>query len=64
MTLSQKQPPPAEFGDFQPIDPWKSSELVVRGRKLPHLEVTGALTLLPSAVIGTSSFLLERAISQ
>ena len=42
MTPGQKQPPPAKFGDFQPIDPWKSSELVVRGRKLPHLEVAGA----------------------
>jgi REP element-mobilizing transposase RayT len=42
MTLSQKQPQPAEFGDFQPIDPWRSSELVVRGPKLPHLEVAGA----------------------
>ena len=31
-----------EVGDFQPIDPRKSSELVVRRRNLPHLEVPRA----------------------
>jgi REP element-mobilizing transposase RayT len=39
--LSGKQPPPVEFRDFQPVDPWKSIKLVV-SRKLPHLEVARA----------------------
>jgi hypothetical protein len=38
----QKQPPSPGLGQFQPLDPWKSRELVVRSRKLPHLEVAGA----------------------
>jgi REP element-mobilizing transposase RayT len=42
LPVSQKQPISVDFSDFQPIDPWKSSELVVRSRKLPHLEVAGA----------------------
>jgi REP element-mobilizing transposase RayT len=40
--VSQKHPAAVELNDFQPLDPWKSSELVVRSRKLPHLEVAGA----------------------
>ena len=43
--MSQK-PPPLELSDFQPVDPWKSSEMVVRSRKLPHLEVPGATYLV------------------
>ena len=42
MAVSQKQPPASEDSDFQPVEPWKSSEMVVRSRKLPHLEVPGA----------------------
>jgi hypothetical protein len=40
--VSEKNPSAAELDDFQPLDPWKSSELVVKSRKLPHLTVTGA----------------------
>ena len=40
--MSEKYPLAAELDDFQPVDPWKSSELVVKSRKLPHLTVTGA----------------------
>jgi REP-associated tyrosine transposase len=40
--VSQKHRTAVELSDFQPLDPWKSSELVVRRRKLPHLEVAGA----------------------
>jgi REP element-mobilizing transposase RayT len=40
--VSEKYPSAAELDDFQPVDPWKSSELVVKSRKLPHLTVTGA----------------------
>ena len=39
---SQKHPAAVEYHDFQPVDPWKSTGLVVRSRKLPHLEVAGA----------------------
>jgi REP element-mobilizing transposase RayT len=42
MPVAAKQPPALEFSDFQPVDPWKSSEVVVRSRKLPHLEMPGA----------------------
>ena len=41
----EKPPQAVELADFQPLDPWKSSELVVRSRKLPHLEVAGAKEL-------------------
>jgi REP element-mobilizing transposase RayT len=40
--VSQKHPAAVELSDFQPLDPWKSSDVVVRSRKLPHLEVAGA----------------------
>jgi len=40
--VSEKYPLAAELDDFQPVDPWKSSELMVKSRKLPHLTVTGA----------------------
>jgi REP element-mobilizing transposase RayT len=40
--VSQKQPTAVELSDFQPINPWKSRELVVRSRKLPHLEAAVA----------------------
>jgi REP element-mobilizing transposase RayT len=40
--VSEKYAAAAELDDFQPVDPWKSSELVVKSRKLPHLTVTGA----------------------
>ena len=40
--MIEKQPRAVELTDFQPLDPWKSSELVVRSRKLPHLELAGA----------------------
>ena len=40
--VSEKEPSAARLADFQPVDPWKSGELVVKGRKLPHLTVTGA----------------------
>ncbi|MBV8452052.1 MAG: transposase [Deltaproteobacteria bacterium] len=40
--MSKQHPIETELSDFQPLDPWKSSELVVRSRKLPHLEVAGA----------------------
>jgi len=40
--MSEKYPSPAELDDFQPVDPWRSSELIVKSRKLPHLTVTGA----------------------
>ena len=40
--MTEKQPPAVELIDFEPFDPRKSSELVVRSRKLPHLEVAGA----------------------
>jgi REP element-mobilizing transposase RayT len=38
----KEQQPPSELNVFQPVDPWKSSDLVVRSRRLPHLEVAGA----------------------
>jgi REP element-mobilizing transposase RayT len=40
--VTEKQPRAAELDEFQPIDPWKSRQLLVRSRKLPHLEVMGA----------------------
>jgi REP element-mobilizing transposase RayT len=40
--VSEKEPSAAELDDFQPVDPWKSSELVVKSRKLPHVTITGA----------------------
>jgi REP element-mobilizing transposase RayT len=40
--VSQKHPAAVELSDFQPLDRWQSSELVVRSRQLPHLEVAGA----------------------
>jgi REP element-mobilizing transposase RayT len=42
MSVSQKHPAAVELSEFQPLDPWKSSELVVKSRKLPHLELAGA----------------------
>jgi REP element-mobilizing transposase RayT len=40
--VSEKYPSAAEVDHFQPLNPWKSAELVVKSRKLPHLTVTGA----------------------
>jgi hypothetical protein len=40
--VSEKNPSAAELDHFQPLDPSKSSELVVKSRKLPDLTVTGA----------------------
>ena len=40
--MSEKYPSAAELDDCQPVDLWKSRELVVKSRKLPHLTVTGA----------------------
>jgi REP element-mobilizing transposase RayT len=40
--MSEKYRTAAELDDFQPVDPWKSSELVVKSRRLPHPTVTGA----------------------
>ncbi|MBV8356445.1 MAG: hypothetical protein JO189_00705, partial [Deltaproteobacteria bacterium] len=40
--MSEKYRSAAELDDFLPVDPWKSSELVVKSRKLPHLTVSGA----------------------
>ncbi|MBV8361848.1 MAG: hypothetical protein JO189_28520 [Deltaproteobacteria bacterium] len=59
--MSQK-PPPLELSDFQPVDPWKSSEMVVRSRKLPHLEVPERPISLRFAVIRNSSFPLKHVI--
>jgi hypothetical protein len=38
---SKQRPDPDPFG-FEAIDPWKSENLTVRRRSLPHLEVPGA----------------------
>jgi REP element-mobilizing transposase RayT len=42
MFMSEKRPAVPELYEFQPVDPWKSDERVVRSRKLPHVEVSGA----------------------
>src|SRR5438874_1632969 len=39
--MNQKPPNP-ELPPFQPINPWKSAELIFTRRNLPHLEVPGA----------------------
>ena len=40
--MSEKYRSAAGLDDFLPVDPWKSSELVVKSRRLPQLTVTGA----------------------
>jgi hypothetical protein len=40
--VSEKESAAAQPADLQPVHPWKSRELVVKSRKLPHLTVTGA----------------------
>jgi REP element-mobilizing transposase RayT len=40
--LSRKEPSETGLDGFQPIDPWKSEDLVFKRRNLPHLEVPGA----------------------
>lgn len=38
----ERDRPPNDPDNFQPTDPWKSPDLSVRRRNLPHLEVPGA----------------------
>jgi hypothetical protein len=61
--VNRKDPSAAALDDFQRRStPWKSSELVVRSRKLAHLEVAGATYFITFAVMRNSSFLPEHVI--
>ncbi|HJU10170.1 MAG TPA: hypothetical protein VJ728_04805 [Candidatus Binataceae bacterium] len=40
--MRRKQAFPSDPDRFEPIEPWKSENLSVRRRNLPHLEVPGA----------------------
>lgn len=40
--MSRKASPSEDRAGFQPIDPWKSEDLIITRRNLPHLEVPGA----------------------